>query len=103
MLARLEDHSPGILPLHTDDEAAVVVVASDAECNVNDYIFPKGFKRSAAIASAAPGISVGFRLTSRIASLRGVISLTRSLPIAPPAPRMVNTVPLLARLILVRL
>jgi hypothetical protein len=32
-----------------------------------------------------------------------VISLTRSLPIAPPAPRMVNTVPLLARLILVRL
>jgi hypothetical protein len=45
----------------------------------------------------------GFRLTSRIASLRGVSSLTSSLPIAPPAPRMVNMVPLLARLILVRL
>jgi hypothetical protein len=32
-----------------------------------------------------------------------VSSLTSSLPIGPPAPRMVNMVPLLARLILVRL
>jgi hypothetical protein len=38
MLARLENHSPGILPLHTDDGAAVVVDAPDAECNVNDLL-----------------------------------------------------------------
>ena len=38
MLARLENHRPGILPLHTDDEAAVVVDASDAECNVNELL-----------------------------------------------------------------
>jgi hypothetical protein len=38
MLARLENHSPGILPLRTDDEAAVVMDASDAECNVNDLL-----------------------------------------------------------------
>jgi len=35
-LARLENHSPGILRLHTDDEGAVVVDESDAECDVND-------------------------------------------------------------------
>jgi hypothetical protein len=34
---------------------------------------------------------------------RGVSSLTSSLPIGPPAPRMVNMISLLARLILVRL
>ncbi len=48
-------------------------------------------ERSAASASA-PGTSLGLRLTSRIGSLRAVSSLTSSLPIAPPAPRMLTMV-----------
>ncbi len=48
------------------------------------------FERSAATASAAPGTSLGFQLTSRTGSLRAVSSLTSSLPTAPPAPRMVT-------------
>ena len=48
------------------------------------------FERSAASASAAPGISLGFRLTSRRGSPRPLSSLISSLPIAPPAPRMVT-------------
>jgi hypothetical protein len=49
------------------------------------------FERSAGTASAAPGTSLGFRLTTRIGSLRALSSLTSSLPIAPPAPKMVTT------------
>src|SRR3981081_1118871 len=49
-------------------------------------------ERSAATASAAPGTSLGFRLTSRMGSFREVSSLASSLPIAPPAPRMVTIV-----------
>jgi two-component system probable response regulator PhcQ len=37
-LARLENHSPGILRLHTDDEGAVVVDESDGECDVNELL-----------------------------------------------------------------
>jgi len=37
-LARLENHSPGILRLHTDDEGAVVVDESDGEYDVNDLL-----------------------------------------------------------------
>ncbi len=37
-LARLENHSPEILRLHTDDQGAVVVDESDAECDVNDLL-----------------------------------------------------------------
>jgi two-component system, probable response regulator PhcQ len=37
-LARIENQSPGILRLHTDDEGAVVVDESDAECDVNDLL-----------------------------------------------------------------
>jgi DNA-binding NtrC family response regulator len=38
MLARLERHSPEILHLHTDDQGAVVMDESDAECDVNDLL-----------------------------------------------------------------
>src|SRR5258708_13258697 len=37
-LARLAHHSPEILRLHTDDQGAVVVDESDAECDVNDLL-----------------------------------------------------------------
>jgi len=37
-LARIEHQSPEILRLHTDDEGAVVVDESDAECDVNDLL-----------------------------------------------------------------
>jgi two-component system probable response regulator PhcQ len=37
-LARLEHNSPGILHLDTDEEGAVVVDESDAECDVNDLL-----------------------------------------------------------------
>jgi two-component system probable response regulator PhcQ len=37
-LARLEHNSPGILHLDTDEEGAVVVDESDAECDVNELL-----------------------------------------------------------------
>jgi DNA-binding NtrC family response regulator len=37
-LARLEHNSPGILRLDTDEQGAVVVNESDAECDVNDLL-----------------------------------------------------------------
>jgi DNA-binding NtrC family response regulator len=37
-LARLEHNSPGILRLDTDEQGAVVVDESDAECDVNDLL-----------------------------------------------------------------
>jgi two-component system probable response regulator PhcQ len=37
-LARLEQRSPGILRLDTDDDGAVVVDESDAECEVEDLL-----------------------------------------------------------------
>lgn len=37
-LARLEHHSPEIMSLHTDDQGAVVVDESDAECDVNELL-----------------------------------------------------------------
>jgi len=37
-LARLEHNSPGILHLDTDEQGAVVVDESDAECDVNDLL-----------------------------------------------------------------
>ncbi len=37
-LARLEHHSPGIMSLDTDDQGAVVVDESDAECDVNELL-----------------------------------------------------------------
>src|SRR6266851_4692719 len=55
------------------------------------------FERSAATTSAAPGTSLGFRLTSRIGSLRALSTLTSSLPIAPPAPRMLTILRILRR------
>ena len=37
-LARLEHHSPEIMTLDTDDQGAVVVDESDAECDVNELL-----------------------------------------------------------------
>jgi DNA-binding NtrC family response regulator len=37
-LARLEHHSPEIMNLDTDDQGAVVVDESDAECDVNELL-----------------------------------------------------------------
>jgi DNA-binding NtrC family response regulator len=37
-LARLEHHSPEIMSLDTDDQGAVVVDESDAECDVNELL-----------------------------------------------------------------
>jgi hypothetical protein len=37
-LARLEHQSPGLLLLDTDEEGAVVVDESDAECDVKDLL-----------------------------------------------------------------
>src|SRR5258707_14670891 len=38
MLARVEQESPGLLQLDTDEQGAVVVDEADAECDVNDLL-----------------------------------------------------------------
>ena len=38
MLARIEQESPGILRLDTDDQGAVMVDESDGECDVNELL-----------------------------------------------------------------